>query len=253
MGIRDFINDVRAVITFFTIIPIGGTHDVSRALRNAWLAVIVVPPITGLIPGLLGYYLGLLTRNYLLVASITYTLLLILTGLNHIDGFADVIDALMVRGSIEDRVRVLKDPHRGSASIAMVVLLIVLAVSSLPNLMRVLWQSLFVAEVVSKSACCLCGVIGKEPNYVGLGRQLTRYSKERVHLIIAAIITGLAITYLVLGPIGVATALASVALGVLLFTALQGSLGGAVGDLYGFTLEVSRVITLVLLSLLITR
>ncbi len=180
-------------------------------------------------------------------------LLLALTGLNHIDGFADVIDALMVRGSIEDRVRVLKDPHRGSASIAMVVLLIMLAVSSLPNLMGALWQSLLVAEITSKSACCLCGVLGREPNHVGLGWQLTRYSKEGVRLIIIALIIGLAITYLVLGLTGVLVALITIVLSALLFMALQGSLGGAVGDLYGFTLEVSRVITLVLLSLLTSR
>ncbi len=167
-GIRDAIDDLRAVITFFTVIPIGGTHDVSRALRNAWLAVIIVPPITGLLPGLFGYYLSLLTHNDLLIAVITYMLLLLLTGLNHIDGFADVVDALMVRGSIEDRIRVLKDPHRGgSASIAMVVLLVILAVSSLINLIHVLWQSLLIAEFVSKSSCCLCGVIGKRPSHKG--------------------------------------------------------------------------------------
>lgn len=167
-GIRDAIDDLRAVITFFTVIPIGGTHDVSRALKNAWLAVIVVPPITGLLPGLLGYYLSLLTHNGLLIAVVTYMLLLLLTGLNHIDGFADVVDALMVKGSIEDRVRILKDPHRGSASIAMVVLLVILAVSSLINLIHVLWQSLLIAEFVSKSSCCLCGIIGKRPNHKGL-------------------------------------------------------------------------------------
>ena len=252
MGARDVIDDLRAVITFFTIIPIGGSHDVSRALRNAWLAILIVPVITGLLPGLLGYYLSLYVRNSLVIASITYLLLLILTGLNHIDGFADVVDALMVRGSVEDRVRVLKDPHRGSASIAMVVLLIILAVSSLPNLMRVLWQSLFMAEIVSKSACCLSGVFGKEPGHRGLGWQLTRYSKERVHLVIAALVVGLVITYLLLRFVGVIIALISMSLSVLLFMALQGSLGGAVGDLYGFILEVSRVITLVLLSIVIS-
>ncbi|WP_243679130.1 adenosylcobinamide-GDP ribazoletransferase [Vulcanisaeta distributa] len=229
MRVMDFINDLRAVITFFTVIPIGGPHDVSRALRNAWLAIIIVPVITGLLPGLFGYYLSHLIHSGLLVSSITYLLLLILTGLNHIDGFADVIDALMVRGgSVEDRVRVLKDPHRGgSASVAMVVLLVILAVSSLPNLMRILWQSLFMAEIVSKSSCCLCGVVGKEPGHRGgLGWQLTRYSKERVHLIIIALIIGLAITYLLLGLIGVLIALISIVSSILLFLALQESLGG---------------------------
>ncbi|ADY00348.1 cobalamin-5-phosphate synthase CobS [Vulcanisaeta moutnovskia 768-28] len=251
MEAEDFIDDLRAVITFFTIVPIGGSHDISRALKNAWLAIIIVPPITGLLPGLLGYYLSLFVHNNLLTASITYLLLLVLTGLNHIDGFADVIDALMVRVSIEDRIRILKDPHRGSASIAMVVLLIIMAISALTNLAGILWQSLLIAEIMSKSTCCLCGIIGKEPSYKGLGWQLTRYSREKAHLIIMAIIIGLIITYLLLGPIGIVISLGSMALSTLLFIALQRSFGGAVGDLYGFTLEISRVITLVLMASII--
>ncbi len=134
----------------------------------------------------------------------------------------------------------------------MVVLLIVLAISSISNLIGILWQSLLIAEVVSKSSCCLCGVIGKEPRHRGLGWQLTRYSKERVHLIVITLVAGLMITYLLLRLIGILVALVTIALSVLIFTALQKSLGGAVGDLYGFILEISRVITLVLLSLLIT-
>ncbi|WP_243676363.1 hypothetical protein [Vulcanisaeta distributa] len=55
----------------------------------------------------------------------------------------------------------------------MVVLLIVLAISSISNLIGILWQSLLIAEVVSKSSCCLCGVVGKEPRHRGgLGWQL---------------------------------------------------------------------------------
>jgi adenosylcobinamide-GDP ribazoletransferase len=35
-----------------------------------------------------------------------------------------------------------------------------------------------------------------------------------------------------------------------MFIVIQGKLGGAVGDLYGFTLEVSRTISLMLIYLL---
>lgn len=79
-------------------------------MKSSWFAVIIVPPITGLLPGLLGFYLRDVVHSDLLIASVSYAAVLMLTGLNHIDGFADVIDALMVRGgSIEDRIRVLKD------------------------------------------------------------------------------------------------------------------------------------------------
>ncbi len=82
--------------------------------------------------------------------------------------------------------------------------------------------------------------------------QLTTYSKEKVHIIIAVLIIALIITYLLLKLIGLLVALITMAFNTLLFIALQNNLGGgAVGDLYGFTLEVSRVTALVLMSLLI--
>lgn len=252
LELRGIINDLRTVITFFTVIPIGGTHDISSALRRAWLAIIIIPPITGLLPGLLGFYLGRVVHGDLLIASISYAAVLMLTGLNHIDGFADVVDALMVRGSTEDRIRVLKDPHRGSASIAMVVLLIIIAVSASSNLVSVLWQSLFTAEIVSKASCCLCGLVGKEPSYKGLGWLLTRYSRENGYLVVASTLVGFVIIYLLLGVMGVIASLASLVLSVLLFVVIQRDLSGAVGDLYGFTLEVSRALTLVMLMSLLT-
>ncbi|BDR91011.1 adenosylcobinamide-GDP ribazoletransferase [Vulcanisaeta souniana JCM 11219] len=250
LRLRDAINDLRAVITFFTVIPIGGSHDVSSALKSSWFAVIIVPPITGLLPGLLGFYLRDVVHSDLLIASVSYAAVLMLTGLNHIDGFADVIDALMVRGSIEDRIRVLKDPHRGSASIAMVVLLIIIAVSASTNLVSVLWQSLFAAEIVSKASCCLCGLVGREPGYKGLGWLLTRYSKENGHLVITSTVVGFVIIYLLLGTMGVVASLITLVLCLLLFMVIQRVLGGAVGDLYGFTLEVSRALILVILVIL---
>jgi len=251
LRLANIIDDVRTVITFFTVIPIGGSHDLSKAFRSAGISIIIIPPITGLIPGLVGFYMWILTHNNLLSASLAYALLLVLTGLNHIDGYSDVIDALMVRGSIEDRIKVLKDPHRGSAAIVMVVMLVIIAVSALTSLANSMWLSLFIAEIISKSSCCLCAFIGREPPYRGLGWLLTRQVRENRYLTIAALIIGLLITYALSRLIGIVVFIASIAFSIFLFMLIQRSLGGAVGDLYGFTLEVSRVLALVLFAILL--
>ena len=246
----NFVNGVKAVITFFTVIPIGGSHDVVKAFEYVWLATLIIPPITGLVPGLVGYYIWITTHNGLFSASIAYTSLLLLTGLNHIDGFSDVIDALMVRGSVEDRIKVLKDPHRGSAAIAMVTLSIILAISALLGLTNRMWQSLFVAEVISKSSCCLSALIGREPPYRGLGWQLTVIARRRITPIITSSLLGLAITYVMLGIIGAVSFTATILISILIFMHLQGKFSGAVGDLYGFILEVSRVLSLMIMLVL---
>ena len=238
------------VITFFTVIPIGGSHDVSKAFEFVWASILIIPPITGLIPGLVGYYVWDITRNGLLSASMAYASLLLLTGFNHIDGFSDVVDALMVRGSVEERIRVLKDPHRGSAAIATVVLLVILAISALMGLTSRMWQSLFTAEIISKSSCCLSALVGREPPYRGLGWQLTISAKRNASPIIASSLVGLVITYVLSGLIGLLSFILTMVICIFMFIVIQGKLGGAVGDLYGFTLEVSRTISLMLIYLL---
>ncbi|WP_238375036.1 adenosylcobinamide-GDP ribazoletransferase [Vulcanisaeta thermophila] len=249
-ALRDFLDGIRALMTFFTVIPMGGSHSIQRAFDYAWLSPLIIPLITGLIPGLVGSWVWRITNNPLASSSIAYSLLLVLTGFNHIDGFADTVDALMIRGDVNERLRVLKDPHKGPVAIASTVLLIILSISFLTTRPSELWEILYVAEVTSKASCCTSALLGREPSYQGLGYALTRTLRRRYAYVLITDLASAIISYLILGPLGAISLVIVVALYLPVFNHLQNSFGGAVGDLYGFTLEVTRTAAIILQSLM---
>lgn len=250
-GVKETMDGIRGVITFFTIIPLGGSHNVEKAFGMSWTAPLIVPLITGLIPGFLGLVVWHLTGNYLVSASTAYTLLLILTGFNHIDGFADTVDALMVR-DLNERLKVLKDPHKGPVAIASTVLLILISISFLTLIPGKILYVLYIAEVASKNSCCTSSLIGKEPNYQGLGYSLTRILRNKAVQVIIVDLVSIIISYVLLSIWGALTLIITILISMVVFNHIQGLFNGAVGDLYGFILELSRVIAIISLSLALT-
>ena len=81
-------------------------------------------PIVGLILGAVwmgvGMLLKLLGLPLMLCAAIMTVLPYGLTGFLHLDGYMDVSDAILSRRGLDDRQRILKDPHVGSFAVIMV-------------------------------------------------------------------------------------------------------------------------------------
>jgi len=87
-------------------------------------------PIIGLIIGLLWYALYLITEKISLPMQLQAAALMIypylVTGFIHLDGFMDTSDAVLSRRPLEEKLRILKDPHTGAfAIISLAVLFIV--------------------------------------------------------------------------------------------------------------------------------
>ena len=91
------------------------------------LAVVCLP-IVGAVVGLLWYLLALLGMRWLpaIRGALVVVLPWLLTGFMHLDGFMDTADALLSWRPLEQRLRILKDPHAGAFSIiALAVLALV--------------------------------------------------------------------------------------------------------------------------------
>ncbi len=82
------------------------------------LAVVCLP-IVGAVVGLLWCLLALLAGRWLPVvqSALIVTLPWLITGFMHLDGFMDTADALLSWRPLEQRLRILKDPHTGAFSI----------------------------------------------------------------------------------------------------------------------------------------
>ena len=91
------------------------------------LAVVCLP-IVGAVVGLLWYVLALLGGRWLpaIRTALIVALPWLITGFMHLDGFMDTADALLSWRPLEQRHRILKDPHAGAFSIiALAVLALV--------------------------------------------------------------------------------------------------------------------------------
>lgn len=110
-------------VSMFTIIPLphniwddeGGKH------------IMKFYPVVGLIVGFIWYgvykVLQLLGASTMITAAIIMIVPFILTGMLHLDGFMDVCDALLSRGSKEEKLRILKDSHTGAFAVIALAML----------------------------------------------------------------------------------------------------------------------------------
>ena len=93
-------------------------NDEARPLMILFL------PVVGLIVGAIWMLLGMLMQwlalPLLFMAAVLTILPYALTGFLHLDGYMDVSDAVLSRRGLEERQRILKDPHVGSFAVIMV-------------------------------------------------------------------------------------------------------------------------------------
>ena len=112
-----------------TTIPFFKVHDFYRGINGY---AVMFYPLVGLILGtilaLFFYALdGYLPQSYLYV--LTFALWILLTGALHLDGVADVFDALFVEK--ERREEVLKDPHIGAMGMIFTVVFMMVKLGAL--------------------------------------------------------------------------------------------------------------------------
>ena len=107
----------------FSIFPAKNSWDEKRASLVAPML-----PVVGIVIGLAWYGTAIATARLPLMlhcAAITLAPLL-LTGFLHIDGFMDTADAVLSRRSLEEKIRILKDPAAGAFAVISVVCFILL-------------------------------------------------------------------------------------------------------------------------------
>jgi adenosylcobinamide-GDP ribazoletransferase len=229
---------LRGAVGFLTRLPVG--HD-----ERAWDAfrrrVYVFP--------LAGYPIGLLVGLPFLVpvpgptVAFLYLLAVVLvTGINHVDGLADVGDAMAVHGEGEQRRSAMKDTAVGvGAVVAVGVSLLGLALgavqlASLPP-RRALGIAI-AAEVGAKLSMATLAGLGK-PGHAGLGSQLLGASPSHAALALLIATPAALLAWPSAAAGGAVVAGPAVAVGCWLWA--RSALGGVSGDVFGASNELARV------------
>ncbi len=220
------------IVSFFTTIPCKG--DIERIPKQLW-ALPLLSVITSFVPTI-AIVSDIPFKNVFALIS-----LYAVVGLIHLDGLADFSDGLMVKGSVEEKLRAMKDVNVGIAgTFSVVVILLIQAIA----LERSPPYSVFLSELNSKYAM-LISLGMKRP----LGDGLAKFFMERMDFRQIAVGTCLYITLIFVAykvyPTSVLTT-SSLIPGLLTALVALKTFKGLNGDCIGAVAEITRASSLVI-------
>jgi adenosylcobinamide-GDP ribazoletransferase len=237
-------------IQFLTRVPLGRRpptlDDVAAA--QAWF------PAVGLLLGLILLAIDRLAMRALPAESVDVLLvvaLALLTGALHLDGLADAADGLFGGATAERRLEIMRDPHRGTYAIVAVVSVLGLkwaGFAALPSDVRV--EAIVLAPCLARLAMlsCIAAYPYARPEGMGAGMR----AQSRNGFSIAAAVAFLA-SLVLLGAGGVAVLAFSLAAGLAIGWYATRMLRGVTGDVYGATVEITEMLTLLFIAALANR
>ena len=203
-------------------------------------------PLVGLLTGGLWTLTAYLTRPLALPPLVCGAVLcafpFLITGGIHMDGFMDVVDAVKSRRPLEERRKILKDPHVGSFAVLASILLITVqfalfaSAKSGANLF-----ALILIAVASRTVAALCvSLLRPMPTSEYSGAYRRGVNKPQTVVLFAILALCIALGFVFSGKYGFAPL--AVTAGYLLsaFFAFR-SLGGMSGDVSGYALTVGEL------------
>lgn len=229
-------------VGFLTRLPIGRTD-------TAWEAFTTWPAALVIVAYPLGALVALAVLAPLPAATVGIVLpawIVVLTGINHLDGVADCGDAAAVHGTSDERHAALKDTDVGVGAAAAVGLVLVglalagIALADAPVLVAA--GIVIAAEVGAKVGMAAVACLGTA-THKGLGSSLTGQSTARdLGLPVAFAAPAVALTWPSPAAGGALLGALVAAAGVMGWA--RYALGGVSGDVFGAVNELARVVGL---------
>jgi adenosylcobinamide-GDP ribazoletransferase len=236
---------LRGALGFLTRLPVAHGEPAWSAFRQSPWAF----PLAGYAVGALLAAPFLLVGTRLPAVTVAFGYLgavVAVTGINHLDGVADVGDAAVIHGDAADRREVLKDTTVGVGAVAAVALVVAglalgaLGVAGLP--VRVAIATVVAAEVGAKAAMAGVACLSNAP-HDGLGSQFTEpASRPDLAPTLAVALPAAVLSWP--SPAAVGALVGAFGAGVWTLWWLNGLLDGANGDVFGTVNEVGRVVGL---------
>jgi adenosylcobinamide-GDP ribazoletransferase len=264
------IKTFRDLLSFLTIIPVGGKEDfIFTTAENVWLFPLMGGFI-GLLAGLyfvgssiiVGFLLGLVNLIIslptgvlatLLPAAMTIAFLSVMTGLQHFDGLIDLGNAVGLR-NLHDRKMVA---HAWTVTYSGAVLALIVEFAAFVGLFFVnpvfAFGAIIAAEVAAKLAMVTIVWVGK-PSHKGLGSIFLAKAKKNLNTVAYVIAVLIVFPYFaltsnpLLGLVAVGIVLVSIPVAFVMKRVSDGVFGGVSGDMIGATNEVARAVALVLFA-----
>lgn len=254
------LRSIGGLITFSTIIPLNIYTTIDELAKLTWFWPVINGCI-GLLATIIAYILArFIHLDPLLIATIIYGFLLIITGYNHFDGLMDFGDGIMVHGSPEKKLSIMKDPITGVGGIStgfIVGTITIAAYSSLMNYACNLNLNfillIIVAEISAKIGLTTCCISSKASNE-GIGKYFIEYMNLKNYLagLIISLIISAALSLNIGFQIGIIGIIGGAFGGALTALIAKKHLKIANGDVLGTSNELGRLFSIVAMMIIIS-
>ena len=226
-----------SVFSFLTLVPTGSS-DLQTIAKHMYLFPVVGIAI-GLLLGATGWGLSMFLEPLVVGLLITAGLALI-TGIHHTDGLSDFADGLMVKGTREKKLEVMRDPKVGSAGIIGIVLYVASAVIALSFMKGFeLFYAILIGEIIAKFCMVLSASIGPSA-WPGSNSVFIESMKDKRKPMIAAIIT-ISVIFAFQNTAGFVALGVGIIVTLIIIGVSRRSFGGISGDILGAINELTRV------------
>jgi len=214
-------------------------------------------PLIGAIIGALWWGLAELLIfsgiHIILVSAVLAVFPFFMTGFLHLDGYMDTNDAVLSRRPLEDKLRILKDPHTGAFAVIMIGVLFILqfaAVYAVAEKGKYFILLVFIAVI---SRCCssisiLCLKAIPQSGYANMFRQNIGITHKLFVIFIVLAVTALALLFAGIYGLIVSVSVILGFIGALAYA--YKDFKGISGDLTGYALVISELCGLFALAII---
>ncbi|MBZ9571057.1 adenosylcobinamide-GDP ribazoletransferase [Methanobrevibacter sp. TMH8] len=235
------LRSIGGLITFSTILPLNIYTNIEEMAKMTWFWP-VVSAFVGLIALFIGFILNILNFPFFVTSAIIYSFFIWFNGFHHLDGLMDVGDALMVHGSPEKKIKVMRDSMIGTGGIALFFIVAIISVALLDSLILAgSLAAILICEMSAKVGLVSCCITSKSgPNGTG------KYFIESMTItkFVVALIIAIIIAYFFASFIGIFGVLGGVFGGSLMALIGKNNFEIATGDVLGASNEIGRLFSL---------
>lgn len=238
------IRSMRAAIAFLTVIPVAAAEgEPGERLGRAYFPA--VGALLGLVAGVCFVAVTAITSPLVAAVAATATTA-VLSGALHLDGLADAADGLFGGGDAARRLEVMRDSRIGSFGVVAVVLVLVGEVAALASMSppRAI-VALVIAGAISRWTMLLMVAVVPYVRRAGLG-VAAGGSHRPFDLVLGSALAGA--VCLLDWRRAAASVLVALVIAAVVGAIARRRIGGATGDVYGATAELSQLGVLVVFA-----
>jgi len=246
------LKELKNLIAFLTIIPVGMNPDCLTDAANCTYLFPLVGAFIGLLAGIFAWLL-LHILSPLVVGILTLGFILLITGLHHTDGLLDFGDGIMYQGSAERKIEIMHDQQTGTGGLTLGLMTILTTAFCIAQLNKnFIIQSLIVSEVSAKLAMVIMAWVGRSA-HKGMNTYFVNamHSQYRNLRLIVALSIAFGMAIALLRIVGFIAVIAGLAVALVLLGISNRHFKGVTGDVFGAGNELARLASLIALLVVV--